>query len=172
MRPMETLNKTELNKYLKESLKYPLPRKYIDELKTEYSYDRKMLNDIGNKLLTDTSDKSMVTWRQHPLEIIFELPYTCKLSLVEIVAPKPTIWYRLEKLQISLDKGTGEFSSPETIKTYGEEPSQTEDVTDETCKTYIYKWHKPGKACRVKIIASGQGYMALGEVRICGKPIK
>jgi len=166
-----TLQGKALKKYLRSALKKPTVKKYEDELAVEYSYDRE-IKENSNKILTDGSDRSMIAWRKHPLEVVFELPYTSDLRLIEIATPKPTIWYRLEELEISLDDGNGEFSAPKIIKVYGEAPKQTEKVIDKTCKTYLYKWDKPGKACRVKIVPKGKGYMALGEVRICGKPAK
>lgn len=165
-----TLEGKALKKYLRAALKTPSVKKYNDELDVKYNYDRDM-KEKSAKILTDGSDRSIVVWKNHLLEVVFELPYTADLNLIEIATPKPTIWYRLEELHISLDKGNGEFSAPEIIKTYGESPKQTKNVRDKTCKTYLYKWEKPGKACRVKIVLKGKGYMALGEVRICGKAV-
>ncbi|GEM_PF-2453987 len=163
--------KKELKKHLKKALKLPVIKKYADEIDATYYYDQEVKEKTLNVLM-DGSDKTLFTWKQHPLEIVIDLPYTADLSLIEISAPKPTIWYHLDELNISLDNGSGEFLSFKTIKTYGEDAKQTKNIIDDTCKDYIYQWQSPGKASRIKIVPKGIGYMALGEIRVCGKPVQ
>jgi len=166
-----TLDGKDLKKHLRATLITPQVRKYEDMLSAHYSYNRAIKEKSPN-ILMDGSDKSNISWKDKPLEIIFDLAYTCDISLIEIAAPKHTIWYRLEELSISLDNGSGEFSEPEIIKAYGTEPTQTKKVVDETCKVYIYQWKPHRRACRIKIIAQGKAHMSIGEVRICGNPAR
>ena len=160
----------ELRKYMKKAIVLPHAQKYPDELLYTYEYEPTMKEKSRN-VLSDGSEDTKINWKRHKLQITINLQSTSELRLIEITAPKPTIWYRLDEIHVSLDDGSGTFSSPVIIKAYGETPKQTKKLVDETCKTYFYRMKNPGKACRIRIVPKGKAYMSISEIRICGKPI-
>jgi hypothetical protein len=141
--------------------------KYPDELTFSYRIDPRVTEKTENSLC-DGMDHTGILWKNGSREITCELPHTGNLSLIEITVRKYTRWYMLKELHVSLDDGSGEFGSPVIVKTYHAPWKSGNKDTDATCKDYVYRVEKPGKAVRVKIKAVGDAHMQIGEIRICG----
>ena len=141
--------------------------KYSDELDFSYRIDQ-IVTEKGTNALQDANESTFVFWKDTPREIICELPHTSDLRLIEIAAPKFTKWYMLEELHISIDNGSGEFGSPRIIPAYSSQKN-VQAAPGKDTGSYYYTFENPGRAARVKIRASGKAYMALSEIRICGK---
>lgn len=159
----------QLKNYLRQQQQKQKILRYPDELDFQYSFDVPMPEQKTPGILNDGNDQNTVNWHNRKVAVVCEFDRTCEITGMEIMVRKHTKWYILKELHISLDDGSGIFTPPVIVKTYGVVPPKGAPLIDDSCRCYCYQPAVQGYACRIKIAFVGDAAISVSEIRIRGK---